>query len=105
MASPRPTSFPLNSTSSLPFPKSLRHNKSFVRLANLLGLGSEKAAGSFASVSGSGSGTRSDEGIHVDVDEEDGEEEEEDGAEVDEESLMWDAQVSTAPSLATCGQI
>lgn len=101
MASPRPTSFPLKSTSSLPFPKSLRHNKSFVRLANLLGLGSEKAAGSFASGSGSGSGPRSDEGIHVYEDEEDGEEGE-DGGEVDEESLMWDAQVSSLSLFETC---
>jgi hypothetical protein len=89
---PSSVSFP--SASSLPFPNSLRHNKSFVKLAHLLGLGSN--GGSLPSQKGGLNGFRSDLEVddndigQADVDGEDVEDDEG----IDEDSLMWDAQVN-----------
>lgn len=67
--------------STLPLPKALRQNRSFANLARLLGI-----------ANGDGEGDQSPEADGDDVD--NGEIEEDVADAIDEESLMWDAQVS-----------
>ena len=79
------------SKSTLPLPKAIRENRSFVNLARLLGLANGHGD---ESRDGDHSGDGLDGGIEEEGDD-DG-----DGSEiVDEESLMWDAQVCHHDSL------
>lgn len=67
--------------STLPLPKALRENRSFANLAKFLGIGAEEGDDDLPG------GAEEDGGMV---------EEEEDASDVvDEESLMWDAQVSS----------
>jgi hypothetical protein len=81
---PSSVTFPV--ASALPFPSSLRQNKSFVKLAHLLGLTSTESShsqdGGLKGVNGSESPQH--EGSGTEDDEDEG---------IDEDSLMWDAQV------------
>ena len=72
-------------SSALPLPSlKLKHNRSFALLAQMIGIGS-----------GSGSAKEEESGDDQGEDEEDGEGDEEAlEDEVDEDTLLWDAQVS-----------
>lgn len=76
-------------TSSLPLPTLNRANRSFANLARLFGIGGAKSDDPNGTGNGSG-----EEGEDEAEDAEHGDEDEDGEGEVDEESLMWDAQVS-----------
>lgn len=78
----------LQPTSSLPLPRALRQNKSFTQLARFIGFSATDDKQSATE-----SGSDADEGAEDDAAMSTAGDDDDQDAEVDEESLMWDAQV------------